>query len=74
MRVRWSRTFDEESARFALRFCCEDCAHFDGDARGEARCRHDWPTELHRRERYRAPDADGDGGADVVFCKEFELC
>jgi hypothetical protein len=75
MRVRWSRTFDEESTRFALRFCCEDCAHFDGgdERAGEARCRHDWPTALHRRDRYRA-QADGGDGADVVFCKEFELC
>lgn len=66
MRLLRNAVFDEESARFGLRFCCEDCAHFDG---ADARCRHDWPTELHRRERY-----DVSHAGDVVFCKEFELC
>jgi hypothetical protein len=66
LRLLRNATFDEESARFGLRFCCEDCGHFDADG---ARCRHDWPTELHRRERYQERGED-----DVVFCKEFELC
>lgn len=58
--------FDEEAARFGLRFTCEDCALFDDRA---ARCRHEWPTEAHRRARYEAPRREGD---EVVFCKEFE--
>ncbi len=73
--------FDDERARFALRFCCEECGHFDG---ARARCAHGWPTDLHRRARY-ASDADVCAGderradadvcaGDVVFCKEFELC
>lgn len=66
VRVERTPAFDEESARFGLRFCCEDCGHFD---RAEARCRHDWPNELHRSARY-AQRSD----EDVVFCKEFELC
>ena len=57
---------DEESARFGLRFTCEDCAIFDERA---DRCRHEWPTDAHRRARYEAPRGDGD---EVVFCKEFE--
>jgi hypothetical protein len=60
--------FEEERARFELRFCCEDCAHFDG---AEGTCRHDWPTELHRRARYLSDPREV---RDVVFCKEFELC
>jgi hypothetical protein len=67
MRLPRSARFDEEVARFALRFTCEDCAHFD--ARREA-CRHFWPTEAHRMERYQAPRREGD---EVVFCKEFEV-
>jgi hypothetical protein len=58
--------FDEESARFAFRFCCEDCGHFDA---AHERCRHDWPIELHRR-----PTRPTDGHEPLVFCKEFELC
>jgi hypothetical protein len=62
--VRLPRTpvFDEESVRFQLQFCCEECAHFDARAN---RCAHEWPDELHRRTR----------ATDMIdFCKEFELC
>ena len=65
MRLPSTPRFDDERERFSLRFCCEDCGHFDA---ARARCRHDWPTELHRRERY-LKDA-----REIVFCKEFELC
>jgi hypothetical protein len=68
MVVRRTPRFDEEASRFALRFTCDDCGHFD--AAGE-RCRHGWPVALHRRERY---ERSGEGAADeVVFCKEFEV-
>jgi hypothetical protein len=71
--VRLTRTssFDDESERFSLRFCCEDCAYFDGSA---ARCRHDWPTELHRRAHYCVELPRTDAAGELVFCKEFELC
>jgi hypothetical protein len=60
--------FDEEAERHRLRFTCDDCGFFDPST---ARCRHRWPTELHRLSRYQAAAA---GEADqVVFCKEFEL-
>jgi hypothetical protein len=55
--------FDDEAARFRLVFTCEECGHFDA---ARAMCAHEWPTALHRRERYLAPSPD------VVFCKEFE--
>ena len=67
MRVPRSPRFDDEAARYALRFTCDDCAFFDGARQA---CAHGWPTELHRRERYQREAAPGD---EVVFCKEFEV-
>jgi hypothetical protein len=63
MRLPWTPEFDVERDQFALRFCCEDCAHFDAAAE---RCCHEWPNELHRLGAVRPPMLD--------FCKEFELC
>jgi hypothetical protein len=51
----------EESARFALRFRCDDCVHFRSET---AACAHGYPTDEHR-----GPVE----GPFVVFCKEFEL-
>ena len=69
--------FEEEAARFALRYNCEDCGMFD---LVRERCRHEWPTEKHRRV---APPSGSSSDAgvpgegrntarEVVFCKEFE--
>ena len=63
MRLPRTEVFDEESARFRLQFCCEECGHFD---RSSERCAHEWPSERHRREQ-------ADPGL-IDFCKEFELC
>jgi hypothetical protein len=63
MRLPWTPEFDAEREQYALRFCCEDCAHFDA---AHERCRHEWPNEQHRRARRLLPVLD--------FCKEFELC
>lgn len=52
--------FEDEAARFALRYRCEDCGLFDA-VRG---CAHGYPTERHR-------DATADPRL-VVFCKDFE--
>jgi hypothetical protein len=57
--------FDLEARRFGFVFCCEDCGHFDP---GQESCRHEWPTENHRRARYLAEVTH------IVFCKEFEPC
>jgi hypothetical protein len=54
--------FDEEQQKFSLRFCCEDCGHFD---RAADRCSHEWPNDKHRADQV---------GELLVFCKEFELC
>jgi hypothetical protein len=51
----------DEAERFALRFSCEDCAHFAGES-----CVHGYPTTLHRRALLRP-------GSVLSFCKEFEL-
>jgi hypothetical protein len=53
----------EEARASALRFRCDDCAHFDDE--GE-RCAHGYPIAPHRPAAL-AP------GVVVVFCKEFEL-
>ena len=63
MRLPRTVVFDEESVRFELRFCCEDCGHFDRLTQG---CAHGWPSELHRRQTT--------DEAQIDFCKEFELC
>jgi hypothetical protein len=65
VRLPWTSEFDAERDAFALRFCCEDCAHFDPS---DERCRHEWPNATHR-----AGDVAERPGM-VDFCKEFELC
>lgn len=65
MRLPWTAEFDAERERFALRFHCEDCAHFDAASGG---CRHEWPNQSHRTASERPPTPVLD------FCKEFELC
>jgi hypothetical protein len=66
VRLPWTVEFDTERRRFALRFSCEDCAHFEARSGG---CRHEWPNLLHRSA------VDGDARPALVdFCKEFELC
>jgi hypothetical protein len=62
VRLPWTPDFDAERDAFSLRFCCEDCAHFDPASDG---CRHEWPNAEHRREH---------NGDAIDFCKEFELC
>ncbi len=53
-----------EAARAsALRFRCDDCAHFDTSRDA---CSHGYPAAPHRPDRLRP-------GLVIVFCKEFEL-
>jgi hypothetical protein len=61
VRTRADDRLRAEAARFALRFACEDCAHFD-DAKGA--CLHGYPPSPRRAELLRD---------EIVFCKEFEL-
>ncbi len=66
--VRITRTpdFEEESVRYSLRFCCEDCGHFDA---AQSSCRHFWPTDVHRKDHHETRAVPL-----IDFCKEFELC
>lgn len=65
MQLPWTGDFLDDARRHALVFTCEDCGHFDA---ARAACRHEWPTELHRRARHEtAPPPPS-----IVFCKEFE--
>jgi hypothetical protein len=64
VRIPGSPEFEHQRRRFALRFTCEACAHFERDAQG---CSFGFPDTDHRDARYRG------GPADVVFCKAFEL-
>jgi hypothetical protein len=61
VRVAADEQFLHEVERFALRFTCESCLHFD---RAAASCGNGWPTAEHRQ----VPPP----GGLVVFCKEFE--
>ncbi len=61
MRTRCDAELRAEAAHFALRFACEDCAHFDAH-RGA--CSHGYPPGPRKRAL---------GEAELVFCKEFEL-
>ncbi|HEX3771608.1 MAG TPA: hypothetical protein VHV30_12110 [Polyangiaceae bacterium] len=52
----------DEAARFAFRFACDDCAHFDA---GAARCSLQFPATLRRGALEEAPA--------IELCKAFEL-
>ncbi len=61
MKTRVTVDLVREAVACALRFRCDDCAHFDREA---SSCVHGYPTEVHRR----TLDAE-----EIVFCKEFEV-
>lgn len=63
MKIEQDEQFRRQTERFRLKWNCEDCALFDPE-RG---CAHGFPTERHRRARYRDPFAS------LLFCKDFEL-
>ena len=50
-----------EVARYAFRFACDDCAHFDA---GSARCSFDYPA---------SPRLNALEASEVELCKAFEL-
>ncbi len=62
MQTRVTPQLMSEARRWALRWACEHCAHFD---RAASVCGNGWPTDEHRAELLR------DGG-EIAFCKEFE--
>ncbi len=63
MKTRVDALLLAEMAAFTLRFTCEHCVHFEPEARA---CSHGYPSEAHR-------EPPLEPGADLSFCKEFEL-
>ncbi len=55
--------FRQEARRFALRFTCEVCAHFDPE---QGRCSDGYPAEQHWH-------IDPERVTELRFCKLFEL-
>ncbi|MFO0555138.1 MAG: hypothetical protein U0271_42565 [Polyangiaceae bacterium] len=53
----------DEARRFRLAWSCERCATFEPTSRV---CALGYPNDMHRERPLVA-------GADLVFCKEFEL-
>jgi hypothetical protein len=51
----------DEAVRYALRFACEDCAHFDP---ASARCSLEYPA---------SPRRDALEAEELELCKAFEL-
>jgi hypothetical protein len=66
VKQRCSPEFRAERVRFALRFTCEHCSHFQAE---RERCAHGYPSEVHRASRY---DEAGEE-TELVFCKDFDL-
>lgn len=61
MKTRVDDRFREEAARFALRFACDDCVHFDET---HARCSLGYPPH---------PRRGALEGTHLELCKSFEL-
>jgi len=60
-----------EAHRFALRFACDDCAHFDPD-REQCSLRFEPAPRRDALRPGRGEAARGDGGV-LELCKTFEL-
>jgi hypothetical protein len=71
MKQRVSLAFVAQRESFVLRFTCEFCTYFDPT---RERCTHGYPTTEHRLARYASPDTEPSAEAQLIFCKEFELC
>ena len=53
----------EQAERFAFRYSCESCLHYDSE---RSECANGYPTEPHRLR-------DLGEATELIFCKEFEL-
>jgi hypothetical protein len=63
MKHRIDAQLREQARVFVLKFACRDCDHFDAP---RDRCLHGY-TERPNRDDLERP------GAELAFCKEFEL-
>jgi hypothetical protein len=70
MKTKVDRRLLEEARRFALRFACDDCAHFDPDRQ---RCSLLFEAAPRRDALAVRPDSEADDGPLVELCKTFEL-
>lgn len=61
MRTRVDDRLREEATRYALRFACDDCAHFDA---ARAECSLGYPP---------SPRRDALSAEQIELCKTFEL-
>ncbi len=68
MKTRIDGELQAEARRYAFRFACDDCAHFDASRQG---CSLGYPASP-RRDALEAASVGGDEG--VELCKTFELC
>jgi hypothetical protein len=64
LRLPYDPRFQEQRAKYELRFTCEHCALFDAE---KEQCAHGFPTEEHRLAFYAQP------GGEIVICKDFQL-
>ena len=53
----------DELALYRVRFCCDDCIHYEPDS---AECSLGYPTLAHRAHLLTP-------GRTIIFCKTFEL-
>jgi hypothetical protein len=63
MQTRVDLRFVSEAERYAFRFTCEACAHFDAV---RLSCGEGFPNDAHR-------SVDLGRAASLEFCKSFEL-
>jgi hypothetical protein len=64
MRTRVDQRLRDEAERFAFRFACDECAHFDGRV-GFERCSLGYPAAPRRGAL--------DAAVHLELCKEYEL-
>jgi hypothetical protein len=72
VKTRVDARFRDEARRFAFRFACDECAHFDIPG---AQCSLGYPATPRRAEFDVAPPASPEGAAEsaLELCKSFEL-
>ena len=66
MEVAYKTTFEDQMRRFAFRFTCDHCVHFD-DRTGD--CLHGFPNQMHKLAYYQATPKP----KTILFCKDFDL-
>jgi hypothetical protein len=72
VKTRVDARFRDEARRFAFRFACDECAHFDTPG---VRCSLGYPAAPRRAELDVAARAAPGGAAEsaLELCKSFEL-